>query len=189
MTEEMKEWCKGIEKQLSAIKQDICRLDTKEGGSEYTPGKIIELDLTLPEGDFEGLHFNKTEVHGVFELKDDGWYHSRDILFLSARNASDDNITDALTTYLCSYNYEDGVKSIKEQIAHSLGCFHGDIEISLPKESEGVKKYNGVNSPYWQEAKLFGSTGFFSAVYFNGSASGNNAGSLCGCAPMFRIKP
>jgi hypothetical protein len=35
-------------------------------------------------------------------MKDDGWYHSKDILFLSARNVEDDNSRDILTEYIQS---------------------------------------------------------------------------------------
>jgi N-acetylglucosamine kinase-like BadF-type ATPase len=36
--------------------------------------------------DISGLHFDAVVTHAVFELKEDGNYYSRDILFNSARD-------------------------------------------------------------------------------------------------------
>jgi hypothetical protein len=34
---------------------------------------VINIDLTLPEENLDGLHFNEQKVHAVFEKKEDGW--------------------------------------------------------------------------------------------------------------------
>jgi hypothetical protein len=123
-----------------------------------------------------------TEVHAVFEKKDDGWYHSRDILFLSARNTEDDNSRAILTEYLTKHESSD---SIKSQIALAMKTGRvTDITISLPKENEDIKKYNGVD--WWY--RLASSSSSFCTV--NGSGYSNNdfiASSVGGVAPAFCV--
>jgi hypothetical protein len=182
MNNELSEWCKGIERQLNAIKQDICRLDGKE--ADECKEKIIEFDLTLPEADIGGLHFNETKVHAVFELKNDGWYHSRDILFLSARNINDDNSRDILTEYLNSDEFKQAIWGQLDDDTIIAAC--GIIEVSLPRENEGVKKYNGVEWWYW--LLPFASAYNFCSVNYSGFAYNSLASSVGGCAPMFRVK-
>ena len=81
-----------IEKRLEAIEKRLVSLENGQMSD-----KLETLYLTLPEVNIDGLHFNRTEVHAVFELKEDDWWHSRSILFLSARNTEDDNSRDILT--------------------------------------------------------------------------------------------
>ena len=85
-----------IERRLEAIEKRLAILEDGRGLSDDQPG-TLEMDLSLPEADIGGLRFNKQKVHAVFDKKDDGWYHSRDILFMSARNVKDDNSRDILT--------------------------------------------------------------------------------------------
>jgi hypothetical protein len=181
MNNELSEWCKGIERQLNAIKQDICRLDGKE--ADECNEKIIEIDLTLPEADIGGLHFNETKVHAVFELKDDGWYHSRDILFLSARNINDDNSRDILTEYLNSDEFK---IALGRAMPGKPLLLLKDIEVSLPKENEGGKNYTGVDCWYWLLPPE--SAAYFCYVSHIGITSNTGADSVGGCAPMFRVK-
>jgi hypothetical protein len=139
--------------------------------------------LVLPEDDIDGLHFNETKVHAVFEKDSDGWYHSRDILFLSARNTEDDNSRDILTEYLnCP-----GDNGLKEQLAGHFDVHPQDIEISLPKENKGIKQYNGVNHWYWLTDKYSGSAAHFCFSYTAGGAYGILASVVGGCAPAFRV--
>jgi hypothetical protein len=61
-----------------------------------------------------------------------------------------------------------------------------DIEVSLPKGNESVKKYNGVNCWYWLLPSAFGVN--FCNVASYDSTGYTNASSVGGCAPMFRVK-
>ena len=172
-----------IEKRLEAIEK---RLAT-----------VIDFDLTLPEADIDGMHFNETKVHAFFELKADGWWQSRDILFLSARNTQDDNSRDILAAYL---GLDDGDKritskymcSIRAQIANAVKDTLGletlpDIGITLPTENEGVKRYNGVDWWYWLDDKKSGSAAWFCFVSGSGGAGYYYASAVGGCAPVFCI--
>jgi hypothetical protein len=158
--------------------------------------KQIEMKLTLPEADINGLHFNKQEVHAVFEKRADGWYHSRDILFMSARNTEDDNSRDILMEYLLQYDGED-CPAVRGQFAKQivivspedyLYVSQGVVEISLPKENQGIKKYNGVDCWYWLADRYSGSAASFCAAGSNGSTGYNYASAMGGAAPMFRVR-
>jgi hypothetical protein len=183
--EELEETVSDLGKRLSNTEKRCKKLeDLYRAGIQDEPQKLIELDLTLPEADIDGLHFNKQEVHAVFEKKDNGWYHSRDILFLSARNVKDDNSEDILTEYL---NDGGGDREIRAQIADRFGTRPTGIEISLPKENEGIKQYNGVKWWYWLEDKYIGSAAHFCLVHSNGTTPGNSASAVGGCAPAFHV--
>jgi hypothetical protein len=148
------------------------------------------MDLILPEADIDGLRFNETKVHAEFELKEDGWYHSRDILFLSARNADDNNSKDILTEYIIRNS--DAKGNIKDtligQIAAHFKVAPYRVEISLPKENEDVKQYNGGDCWYWLKYCYSGAADCFCYVNRVGHAGYSDASSVGGCAPMFRIK-
>jgi hypothetical protein len=162
-----------IEKRLAGIERRLAALENGES--------VIEMDLTLPESDIDGLLFNETKVHAVFEKQDDGWYYSRDILFMSARNVEDDNGRDILMEYIYDTR-------IRKQIADALGVHPADIRIALPDKPQGVKKYNGVDCWYWLAPPYFGSTSSFCATYTDGSPSYNIAFIVRGVAPAFRIE-
>jgi hypothetical protein len=166
-----------LERRLAALEKERCQ-------GNGAPA-LVEMDLTLPEADIGGLHFNETKVHAVFEKKADGWYHSRDILFLSARNTRDDNGLDILTEYLKDVLRE---PNIRAQIANALGVSSLNIEISLPEENEGVKRYNGADCWYWLKGKYSGLAAYFRDVDSNGHTYHNYASAVGGCAPMFRVK-
>jgi hypothetical protein len=141
--------------------------------------KIIELDLIFPAADIDGLRFDEIKKRAIFELKEDGLYHSRDILFLSARNTEDDNSVDILTKYLKSQNVKDAfIAALTEAL---IGF--DDIELFLPKGNEGIKKYNGVDWWYWLAEAYSASAANFCNVNNNGNANNNNASSVGGCAP------
>ena len=143
-----------IEKRLQAIEK---RLAILEDGHGLNSGEqaVMEIDLVLPEADIEGLHFNEQKVHAVFEKHNDGWWYSRDILFLSARNTEDDNSRDILMEYLNAhgeYGIYDGIKS---QIALAMKAGRvPNVEIALPQNPEGVKQYHGVDWWYWLTDKM-----------------------------------
>jgi hypothetical protein len=182
--EELEETVSDLGKRLSNTEKRCKKLeDLYRAGIQDEPQKPIELDLTLPEADIDGLHFNEQIVHAVFEKKNDGWYHSRDILFLSARNTRDDNSRDILTEYL---NDGGGYREIRAQIADKFGVTPAGIEISLPKENEGVKRYNGVDWWYWLTEKYPDYTAYFCGVGSYG-ATLYNASAVGGCAPAFRV--
>jgi hypothetical protein len=62
-----------------------------------------------------------------------------------------------------------------------------DIEISLPGENEGIKKYNGVDWWYWLSDKSSGSAAHFCLVSYYGFTHYNFASAVGGCAPAFRV--
>jgi hypothetical protein len=170
-----------VEKKIDDLER---RLSVLEQGAGLNAEKsVVEIDLVLPEDDIGGLHFNETKVRAVFEKKEDGWYHSKDILFLSARNTEDDNSRDILTEYL---NLP-GDNGLKEQIAGLFDVHPQDIEIYLPKESEGSKKYNGAKCWYWLSDKPSGSAANFCLVNASGYASYYGASAVGGCAIVFSV--
>jgi hypothetical protein len=143
--------------------------------------------LTLPEADIGGLHFNKQKVRAVFEKKAYGWRHSRDILFLSARNVKDDNSRDILTEYLESDAVKDCfITTLKS--ADIGGYARDDIEISLPIRNEGRKRYNGVACWNWRKDRRSRTISSFRNVYGSGIAHYYYATSVGGCALRFLIK-
>ena len=165
---------------IEVLEKRIAALETAVMGK----GRLIETDLTLPEADIGGLHFNEQKVHAVFEKQADGWYHSRDVLFISARNVKDENSRDVLTEYL-NLDEDEIEGSIREQIAKLTGG--ENVEISLPKENEGVKQYNGVDCRYWLADRHPDSAGSFCGSGHAGVAHVCYASAVGGCAPMFRI--
>ena len=173
-----------IEKRLSLLEQGAGL-----NGETTLEKSVVEMDLILPEAEISGLHFNQTEVHAVFEKQADGWWHSRGILFLSARNTEDDNSRDILTEYLTRYN--DAKGNVKDTLIGQISIHFGvaaiDVEISLPTENEGIKQYNGVDWWYWQKEPYSGSAASFCYVHSNGLASCDFASAVGGCAPAFRV--
>jgi hypothetical protein len=166
-----------LERRTAALEKAVMGKETRE---------VLKLDLTLPEADIEGLHFYEQKVHAVFEKRTDGWYHSRDILFMSARNSKDDNSRDILTEYL---NRHEGSDSIKAQIAPAMKAASAiHVEIALPEENEGVKKYNGADCWYWLEGKPAASSAYFARIGHSGNAASGAASAVGGCAPVFRIR-
>jgi hypothetical protein len=85
---------KDLNKRIEELEKGVSLLEQGRGLNGETVPETVELTVFLPEADIDGLHFNRQEVNGVFNLKEDGWYHSRNILFLSARNTEDDNSGD-----------------------------------------------------------------------------------------------
>jgi hypothetical protein len=168
-----------LEKQVEALKKASTQTDNRES--------VVEMCLVLPKADIGGLHFNRQEVIAVFEKQKDGWYYSRDILFLSARNIEDDNSRDILTEYLNMAPAKGACRGIKGQIAEMMNVSSLDVKIALPQKPDGVKKYNGVDWWYWLADSSSGS-----AVCFcnsgNGSTAYNDyASDVGGCAPAFHV--
>jgi hypothetical protein len=134
-------------------------------------------DIELPAANIEGLCFNKQTVHAVFDLREDGGWQARDILFMSARNCAPDNRQDSLLDYL---NYVD----IRTQLGLLVGAWAYDVSVKLPEEAAGHKNYNGVESWYWLAGRSPGlPRHFLSAQGFDIRHS--VADLALGCAPVF----
>jgi hypothetical protein len=173
-----------IERRLNAIEKRLAVLEGNHGLNGEEGDKILEMDLTLPEADINGLHFNEMKVHAVFEKQDDGWYHSRDILFISARDTDEGTGRDILSEYLDS-------DAVKEAFC---ACLDTDtksnfpsIKIALPEKGQDIKKYNGVTCGYWLAPPYASNNGSFCIVHTNGTVSSLGASSTWGVAPCFCI--
>jgi hypothetical protein len=142
---------------------------------------VVEVGLFLPAADIDGLLFNAQKVHAVFEQKDaDGGWHSRDVLFMSARNKDNDSGMDALTQYL-------NLDPIRKQLSVAMGVSLSDVRVSLPMTTRETKTYNGVDCAYWIDAitrtipsGLPYANGTFAPLY-------DNANSIHGVAPVARL--
>jgi hypothetical protein len=168
----------------AALEERVSLLEERRGVSPATGPNIVEIDLLFPEDEIDGLFFNKQRVNALFEKGDGGWYYSRDILFLSARNVADDNSRDLLQRYLDDAG---GDREIQEQIADVFGVTPTRIEIALPRKSQGIKKYHGVGCWYWLRPCCSGSAVNFYGVGSAGCAHHYYASAVGGCAPAFRI--
>ena len=172
-----------LEERIETIERRLACLERRrELNSEKQD--VIKIDLVLPEATINGLHFNEQKVHAVFELQKDGWYHSRDILFISARNTKEDNSHDFLFDYLNAHF--DGFKG---QIARALNAGRvSNVEIGFPKENLGVKQYNGVNCSYWLADKSEASNILFRSINIFALSSFDSASYPLGVAPVFRVR-
>jgi hypothetical protein len=138
------------------------------------------IELTLPEAKIDGLYFNKQKISAVFHKQEDGWWQAEDILFMSARNAEDDNSRDILTEYLNDFQ-------IRAQIAATFNVSAEAITVGLPWKSRGIKQYHGVDWSYWLANPYSMSVRHFWNVLFNGLTDNRNADVVLGCAPAFRV--
>jgi hypothetical protein len=177
-----KEWCKKIEDEINNLKDRIKNLEDGpiQNGLKQ---KTIELDIEWPEADIGGLHFNMQKTHGVFELKEDGNYYSRDILFHSARDTDEGTERDLLSEYL----YSEAVREAFLAAIENYTAYNDTIRVFLPEENQGVKKYNGVSWWYWLRSHSSGSAAYFCGVDGSGLASYTNASAVGGCAPAFCV--
>jgi hypothetical protein len=176
MYEEITSRIEKLEKKVVVLERAFIEADKRDNKKS-----IVGIGLVLPEAAIGGLRFNETKVNAVFELKEDGWYHSRDILFLSARNTVDDNSKDILAEYLQS-------EPVQNAFLVALNKEDTNIEISLPKENEGRKRYNGVDWWYWLADPYSGSAASFCYVSGLGGADIGYASSVGGCAPAFCVR-
>jgi hypothetical protein len=162
-------------KEFEELKQRVSLIERMLGlNGEVTP-EVIETDIVLPEADIGGLRFNETKVRAVFEKDKDGVYYSRDILFLSVRDSGTGR--DLLSEYLDS-------EAVREAFRKALGR---DVEVFLPEENRGVKKYNGVICWHWLRPRSSGSAAHFCGVGGYGGANISAASAVGGCAPAFRV--
>jgi hypothetical protein len=175
-------WCKNIEDEINGLKDRVRKL---EGGSGVNGlnQKSIELAIEWPEADIGGLHFNAQKTRSIFDLKEDGNYYSRDILFLSARDTDDGTRCDLLSEYLDSEAVKDAfLAAIENYTAHT-----DTIKVFLPEENQGVKSYNGVTCWHWLRPCCSDSPGHFCNVSSIGGAGHYHAPVVGGCAPAFCV--
>jgi hypothetical protein len=184
-----REWCEKIEAELNNLNNRLKKLEMftntpvlEQNSSEKE--KIVEIDIIWPEATIHGLHFDSITTHAVFELKEDGNYYSRDILFNSARDLDDGTGTDLLSVYLES-------EAVKNAFSIALGAVFYPVEkikVFLPEKNQGTKKYNGVSWWYWLKPYSSGSSAYFVSVSGGGlSDSYYYASSVGGCAPAFCV--
>jgi hypothetical protein len=178
-----REWCKKIEDEIIGLKNRVDKMEGKVSCSDLP--KAISTDIEWPEADIGGLHFNEQKTHAVFELKEDGNYYSRDILFVSARDTDDRTGRDILTEYLDSEAVKEAFQDALETVIPNAN----DIRVFLPKENQGVKKFNGVTWGYWLLPRSSSSAAHFDYINFNGSSHNHTGGasSALGCAPAFCV--
>ncbi|WP_461246545.1 hypothetical protein [Treponema sp. R6D11] len=171
------EWCKKIEGEIIDLKKRVDKLESNSSCSDEQ--KVLEGDIEWPEAVFGGLHFNSQKTHAVFELKEDGKYYSRDILFNSARDTDKGTGRDLLTEYLES-------EAVKEAIQNAFNLDE-KVSVFIPEENQGVKKYNGVDWLYWLKPRS-GSSAIFTIVNSIGTSNYyNDASAVGGCAPAFCV--
>jgi hypothetical protein len=60
------------------------------------------------------------------------------------------------------------------------------IEVSLPKENKGIKKYNGVDHWYWLSSPS-SYTAAFCGIDSDGDGDQYKASAVGGVAPAFRV--
>jgi hypothetical protein len=187
-----KEWCRKIEDEINSLKEHVRKLESDAGWNGPNQ-KIIELDIEWPEADIGGLHFNAQKTHGVFDLKENGKYYSRDILFHSARDLDEGTDRDLLSEYLDSIDvkqafYRAFCDKYTADPLFEMGLKRvTDINVSLPEENQGIKKYNGVSWWYWLRPRSSGSAAYFCYVHTNGLSGHNSASAVGGCAPAFCV--
>jgi hypothetical protein len=177
-----REWRKRIEDEITGLKDRVRKL---EGGSvqDGPNQKIIELDIEWPEAGIGGLHFNRQKTHGFFDLKEDGVYYSRDILFLSARDTDDGTGRDLLSEYLDSEAVRDAFLAAIENYT----AYTDTIEVFLLKENQGMKRYNGVDCWYWLRPCSTDSVGAFCSSSYYATDGHIRSSAVGGVAPAFRV--
>jgi hypothetical protein len=177
-------WRKEIENEITGLKERVKKLEDDSGSQRRNQGqKTIELDIEWPEADIGDLHFNMQKTHGVFELKEDGNYYSRDILFHSARDTDEGTGRDLLSEYLDS----EAVKRAFCSALYKRFVQVNTIRVFLPEGNQGIKKYNGVSWWYWLHPRSSGSAAAFCYVHYYGHASYGYVSGVGGCAPAFRV--
>ena len=177
----------GLEERINEMEKRLAALEKASKKENARDGTVITMELVLPEADIHGLHFNETNVSAVFEKKGD-WYYSRDILFLSARNVEDDNRVDILTEYLETHDFKECIRRQLPEEVFGEVLSEDVIDVCLPEENQGVKKYNGADWHYWLAPRSACSSAYFVNVYYSG-LSGNHgfASAVLGCAPAFCV--
>jgi len=183
-----KEWRKEIEDEIIDLRNRVDKMEgilanRPEASSSCSEQNTIEADIECPEADIGGLRFNAVKTHAVFEKKG-GIYYSRDILFNSARDTDNGTGRDLLSEYLDS---EDVKKAFVAALDVAGINTDGKISIFIPKENQGIKRYNGVNWRYWLKPRSSGSSAVFAYVHANGLSYYTAASGVDGCAPAFCV--
>jgi len=175
-----------LEAEIKSLKERVGKLEGIPDGACSLHEKEIELDITWPEADIGGLHFNAQTTRSVFERMEDGNYYSKDILIHSARDTDEGTGNDTLSDYLDS---EDVLDAFQEALENAVDCESGlKVErVFLPKENQGVKKYNGVSWWYWLLPRSASSAASFCNCSSTGDSS-RTASSVGGVAPGFCVR-
>ena len=174
------EWCKSIEAKINDLESRMNKLD---GSTVCSNKKIVRIEIAWPEDYIGGLHFTARVTPAVFELKKDGNYYSDSILFNSARDTDEGTGRDLLSEYL-------DTDAVKQAVINALkedGMEVDTISVFLPKENQGIKKYNGVKWWYWLKEREAGSSAVFTPVHDSGYSAGYVASAVGGCAPAFCV--
>jgi hypothetical protein len=178
----------GFEQLLAGLDQRLSILERRSGLAGEPGHRIIEMDLELPKADIGGLRFNKTRVHAVFEKQDDGWFHSRDILFMSARSTVDECSRDLLAEYLNSDDFRNSIWKQTQDALIEKDVTPDDFAVGLPRKSGGIKRYNGAVCGYWLGTPFSDNKNAFHAANSDGARTYSYASSVCGVAPMFYVR-
>ncbi|GMO64868.1 MAG: hypothetical protein Ta2A_12760 [Treponemataceae bacterium] len=107
---------------------------------------LLELTLTAPEADINGLHFTETKVKAVFEQKDDGCYYSRDVLFFSPHRTENGETDDVVTEYLETIEFRTAIfdalpQALKPAAASCIKAFIPEYEDG--RNGYEIKCYTG----------------------------------------------
>jgi hypothetical protein len=178
------EWCKKIEDEIVTLKSRINKLEGIPSCSEQSLPEAIKLSIEWPEAEIGGICFDALKRQAVFDRKEDGNYYSRAILFNSARDTDKGTGRDLLSEYLDS---EDVKKAFAAALENAgINTEGKEINVSIPQENQGVKKYNGVDWWYWLKSHASSSSSFCSVDYFGGSGT-SGASAVGGVAPRFCV--
>ena len=178
-----RDWCAKVEAEITSLKERLGKIEGQRPANCIGKKEVIEADIVWPEMDIDGLHFDAVATHAVFELKEDGKYYSRDILFNSARDTDEGTGRDLLSEYLNS----EAVKKTLTEILKSVGLLAAVTDVFLPEDNQGVKKYNGVRWWYWLKPRAAYSSAHFAGITSSGHAGINSASAVGGCAPAFCV--
>jgi hypothetical protein len=183
------EWYKRIEEEITGLKDRVKKLEDYTGYQCWKQNRnqeTIGLAIEWPEADIGGLYFNEQKTRSIFQLKEDGNYYSRDILFISARDTDERTGRDLLSEYLESEAVRDAFLAAIENYIIQPGA--GAVRVFIPEENQGVKQYNGVQSWYWIKHHSFISRDFFHIICSTGNITDLSANGIGGCAPAFRVE-
>jgi hypothetical protein len=176
-----------VDEKLRELDERVRKLEEREPRAmtpaTTTPpgmaGSLAEY-MIFPERDIDEIAFNEQRVFAAFRKEDDGWFYSSRALFMSARRTHAGG-RDVLSKYV-------GMEEIRERLAGAVGVPVEKIVVSLPKNSLGIKYYNGAPVWYWLDGKYPDKFNLFETVDpygFRSSARGDEVG---GVVLAFRVK-
>ena len=150
-------------------------------------GKTVELVINWPQAKIGGMEFKEHETRGLFILEKDGNYHSKDMLFYSARDTEKGTGRDLLSEYLASNEVKEAfLNAIKKAGLKA----NKEINVFLPEKPIHYKgKYlrNGDRWWYWLKPRGSKSSTLFEISLLYGVVSCNYASANGGVAPVFSV--